>query len=250
MRGLEREGLIPAAPVPDAALPDADHLTVAAHGRVIDSTFRPHRCLRGPHAQTVIPTLLRPSPKLDLAIETLELPDGDFVRIGWAGIEQRGQRVAVLIHGLTGGFQSKYLRGLAQLLIVRGWRIAVLELRGGGDKPNRLPRNYHHGDTTDLRYLWALLQERDPDARLAAVGWSLGANVLLKALGEMGANAPIEAAAAASAPFVLEACAHKLDSGFSRVYQRRLLRDLKQMVCRKYPPLVAPERVDLLATRR
>src|SRR3546814_12114295 len=64
---------------------------------------------------------------------------------------------------------------------------------------------------------------------LAAVGWSLGANVLLKALGEMGANAPIEAAAAASAPFVLEACAHKLDSGFSRVYQRRLLRDLKQM---------------------
>src|SRR3546814_11319741 len=86
------------------------------------STFRPHRCPRGPHAQTVIPTLLRPSPKLDLAIETLELPDGDFVRIGWAGIEQRGQRVAVLIHGLTGGFQSKYLRGLAQLLIVRGWR--------------------------------------------------------------------------------------------------------------------------------
>src|SRR3546814_10830392 len=85
---------------------------------------------------------------------------------------------------------------------------------------------------------------------LAAVGWSLGANVLLKALGEMGANAPIEAAAAASAPFVLEACAHKLDSGFSRVYQRRLLRDLKQMVCRKYPPLVAPQGVDLLAMRR
>src|SRR3546814_6561779 len=51
-------------------------------------------------------------------------------------------------------------------------------------------------------------------------------------------------------PFVLEACAHKLDSGFSRVYQRRLLRDLKQMVCRKYPPLVAPEGVDLLAMRR
>src|SRR3546814_9304909 len=45
-------------------------------------------------------------------------------------------------------------------------------------------------------------------------------------------------------------CAHKLDSGFSRVYQRRLLRDLKQMVCRKYPPLVAPEGVDLLAMRR
>jgi predicted alpha/beta-fold hydrolase len=222
----------------------------AAHGRIIDSEFHPHRWLRGPHAQTVIPTLLRPSPKLDLDIETLELPDGDFVRIGWAGIERRGQRVAVLVHGLTGGFRSKYLRGLARLLIANGWRIAALELRGGGETPNRLPRNYHHGDTADLRHLWRLLKTRDPDARLAAVGWSLGANVVLKALGEEGAGAPVEAACAASAPFALEPCALKLDSGFARVYQRRLLRDLKALVGRKYPPLAAPDGVDLPAMRR
>lgn len=222
----------------------------AAHGRIIQSEFRPHRWLRGPHAQTVIPTLLRPLPKQDFEIETLELPDGDFVRIGWAGSARRGQRVAVLIHGLTGGFQSKYLRGLAQRLIANGWRVAALELRGGGELPNRLPRNYHHGDTMDLCHLWTLLHERDPQARLAAVGWSLGANVLLKALGEAGAAAPVEAAAAASAPFVLEDCAHKLDSGFSRVYQRRLLRDLKQLVGRKYPPLAPPPGVDLSAMRR
>lgn len=238
-----------AAPISGAALLDGAR-EVATHGRIIRSEFRPHPWLRGPHAQTVVPTLLRPLPKLDLDIETLELPDGDFVRIGWAGIARPGQRVAVLIHGLTGGFQSKYLRGLALQLIAKGWRIAALELRGGGEKPNRLPRNYHHGDTADLRHLWTVLHERDAQARLAAVGWSLGANVLLKALGEAGASAPVEVAAAASAPFVLEACAHKLDSGFSRVYQRRLLRDLKELVGRKYPPLSAPDGVDLLAMQR
>lgn len=222
----------------------------ATHGRIIQSDFRPHRWLRGPHAQTIVPTLMRPLPQLDFEIETLELADGDYVRLGWAGTPRRGQRVAVLVHGLTGGFQSKYLRGTAQLLIARGWRVAALELRGGGETPNRLPRNYHHGDTGDLRHLWRVLRERDPQARLAAVGWSLGANVLIKAMGEEGAAAPVEAAAAASAPFRLEPCANKLDSGFARVYQRRLLRDLKQIVGRKYPPLSAPAGVDLPAMLR
>jgi predicted alpha/beta-fold hydrolase len=234
----------------DAYNPRMDAPQPAAHGRVIDSEFRPHRWLRGPHAQTILPTLLRPLPKLDFDVETLELADGDFVRIGWAGAPHRGQRIAVLVHGLTGGFQSKYLRGLARLLITRGWRIAALELRGGGETPNRLPRNYHHGDTADLRHLLRLLHERDPQARLALVGWSLGANIVIKTMGEDAAGSPVEAAAAASAPFLLEPCAQKLDSGFSRVYQRRLLADLKQIVGRKYPPLAAPAGVDLAAMRR
>lgn len=227
-----------------------DAPAAAAHGRIIESEFRPHPWLRGPHAQTVIPTLLRPLPELDFEIETLELPDGDFVRLGWAGAARPGQRVAVLVHGLTGGFRSKYLRGLARLLIRDGWRVAMLELRGGGETPNRLPRNYHHGDTEDLRLLWRLLRERDPAARLAAVGWSLGANVLLKAMGEEGGAVPVEAAVAASAPFLLEPCARKLDTGFSRVYQSRLLRDLKALVLRKYAIMAPPPGVDLSAMRR
>lgn len=220
------------------------------HGRIIRSDFAPHPWLRGPHLQTIAPTLLRPSPPLNLDIETLELPDGDYVRIGWAGIERTGQRVAVLVHGLTGGFVSKYLRGLATLLLARGWRVAILELRGAGEAPNRLPRNYHHGDTGDLRHLWHLLKTRDPQARLVGVGWSLGANVLLKALAEEGTRAPLVAAAAASAPFGLEACAEKLRSGFARVYQAHLLRALKQMIARKHAQVPLPAGIDLAAAYR
>ena len=40
-------------------------------------------------------------------------------------------------------------------------------------------------------------------------------------------------AAAASAPFLLEPCAEKLRTGASRLYQRRLLRDLAEIVRRK-----------------
>ncbi|MEQ1439837.1 hydrolase [Fontimonas sp. SYSU GA230001] len=215
-----------------------------AHGQVIDADFRPHPWMRGPHAQTIVPSLLRPLPRLDLRIERLDLPDGDFVDLGWSGPEH-GTRIAVLVHGLTGGFQSKYLRGLARQLIRRGWRTVILQLRGGGDEPNRHARCYHHGDTGDLRYLWRVLREREPGVRLAAVGWSLGANVLLKALGEEGDAAPVAAAAAGCAPFLLEPCAEKLRTGSARIYQRKLLKDLAAIVRRKSAAVPVPAGVDL-----
>lgn len=202
------------------------------HGRIIASQFVPHPLLRGPHAQTMIPTLLRPLPPLAIRVERLELPDGDFVDLGWSGPE-RGPRIAVLVHGLTGGFESKYLRGTARELIARGWRCVMLQLRGGGAEPNRKPRIYHHGDTADLRYLFHELQRREPGVRLAAAGWSLGANVLLKSLAEEGSAAPVKAATAASAPFNLQLCADKLRRGSARIYQQRLLGDLRALIQRQ-----------------
>jgi uncharacterized protein len=222
---------------------------LGSHGRVIDSDFVPHPLLRGPHAQTIVPTLLRPVPALSLRRERLELPDGDFVDLAWAGAD-RGPRLAVLIHGLTGGFHSKYLRGTARELIARGWRVVILQLRGGGEEPNRHARCYHHGDTGDLRHLWRVLLAREPGVRLAAAGWSLGANVLLKALGEEGDAAPVQAAAAGCAPFRLEVCAEKLRSGSARLYQARLLRDLKTIVARKHAVVPAPVDMDAVLRAR
>ncbi|HEY1078256.1 MAG TPA: hydrolase [Fontimonas sp.] len=219
-----------------------------AHGRIVASRFVPHPLLRGPHAQTVVPTLLRPLPPLDIRVERLELPDGDFVDLGWCGATS-GRRIAVLVHGLTGGFESKYLRGTAQQLGARGWRCVLLQLRGGGAEPNRLPRIYHHGDTVDLRFLFHELKRREPEARLAAAGWSLGANVLLKALAEEGAQAPVQAAAAACAPLDLKHCAEKLRKGTARVYQQRLLRDLIGIIGRKHAAVPAPH-IDIARVQR
>lgn len=218
------------------------------HGRILAAEFRPHPWLRGPHVQTLFPALLRPSPKLALRRERLELPDGDFVDLGWWG-EGDGP-IAVLLHGMTGGFESKYLRGLAQRLLAHGWRGVVLQLRGSGPEPNRLPRCYHHGDTGDFLHLCRLLRERAPRAPLYAAGWSMGANILLKALGEEGERSPLTAAAAACAPFRLAPCASKLRRGFSRIYTRALLRELRAQLRRKHGPVPVPPGVDLSAANR
>ncbi len=213
-----------------------------SHGRIIASQFQPHPLLVGAHVQTIAPALLRPPPRLRLQVERLELPDGDFVDLGWAGSREPGTPIAVLVHGLGGGFDSKYIRGLGARLLSAGWRVCALQLRGAGPEPNRLARAYHQGDTADLRFLWQRLRFREPRSFLASVGWSLGGNLTLKALAEEGPRAAPDLACAVSVPFRLRECAEHLRHGVARIYQTRLLDSLKDMVRRKHAgrPLRAP----------
>jgi len=212
----------------------------------IRSSFQPHPLLRGAHLQTIA-SHLRPAPTLVLRRERLELPDGDFVDLGWSGDQNKTGPLAVLVHGLCGGFDSKYARGTACQLIARGWRTVIFQLRGAGPEPNRLQRCYNQGDTEDLRYLWHLLRNREPHAFIATVGWSLGGNVTLKALAEEGKAAPVDIAAAASVPFRIQPCAERLRTGFSRIYQKRLLDALKDALRRKHAHLAPSPLVNLAA---
>jgi predicted alpha/beta-fold hydrolase len=213
------------------------------HGHIVDSQFRPHPLLRTAHLQTILGSLARPLPRLDLKRERLTLPDGDFVDLGFVG-EGQGPLV-LLIHGLSGGFQSKYLRGTARLLLDRGFRCVIFQQRGAGDEPNLLPQTYHHGASHDLRDVLAELKRREPSTPLYAVGWSLGGNVLLKCLGEDGARSPLSAAVAVSAPFRLHECAQHLARGFARLYQNAMLKELKAMLRRKFDGKPHPPRFDL-----
>ncbi|MEN8720313.1 MAG: hydrolase [Oceanococcaceae bacterium] len=218
------------------------------HGTVVAAEFRPHPLLRAAHLQTIVPTLLRPLPALGLEIETRATADGDVVEWGWFGRPAPGQPVAVLVHGLTGGFASKYLRGTARALQRSGWAGLILQLRGAGAQPNRRPRAYHQGDTEDLHAALQHLRDTYPTSCIAAVGWSLGGNVVLKAAGEAGVDFAADQVAAASVPFALEPCVARLNRGFSRIYQRRMLRDLQSSAQAKAAAMSLPEDVDLPAT--
>ena len=207
-------------------------------GRIVSGDFRPHPLLRNAHLQTLGAALLRPLPRVEIRRERWELPDGDFVDLGFCGAGTGPQ--VVLLHGLTGGFDSKYMLGLARNLSRIGWRSVMMLFRGAGPEPNRLARTYHHGDTADLRALLIRLQVAEPATPLFAVGWSLGGNVLLKYLGESGNDTPLSGAVAVCPPFQLEICAEKLRAGFSRVYQRPLLSELKSGMRRKFATMPSP----------
>ena len=206
--------------------------------RVIRSEFRPPFWLRNRQAQTIFPALpwvYRHRPALHR--ETLDLPDGDATAVDWVSDSRELPATApllVILHGLESSSDSTYARMMMQAATDNGWRCCVLHFRDCGDYRNRLPRRYHAGETNDFRYFLGTLKAAGHEGPIIAAGYSLGGNVLLKYLGEAAAESPLVAAAAVCVPLDLYKCAEALNSGFSKVYQRYLLKNMKKSVTRKF----------------
>ncbi len=204
--------------------------------------FVPAWWCRGPHMQTLWPYLFRRTPRVELRRERLELPDGDFLDLDWT--ENSHGPIVIVLHGLEGSSDSKYVRGLLKAVHDRGWRGVVMHFRGCSGEPNRLPRGYHSGETGDLAHVVDLLRRREPATPLFVVGFSLGGNVLLKWLGEPGKQAPINTAVAVSVPFLLAESAKRLNQGFSRVYQWGLMRSMRDSIAEKRKRMKLPLRIE------
>lgn len=206
--------------------------------RIRNSAFVPAPWLKNRHAQTIFPALpwaWRGRP--DVCRETLNLPDGDATVVDWVRTDDTVPRTApllVILHGLEGSAESPYARMLMEAASARQWRSCVLHFRDCGDYRNRLPRRYHAGETNDLRFFLNTLERRGLDGPILVAGYSLGGNVLLKYLGEDGKDSPVSAAAAVCVPLDLSLCAEALNRGFSKIYQRILLKNMKRAVARKF----------------
>ena len=208
------------------------------HGRIIDSRFSPAGWLQNRHLQTIYPSLPVPrAPRPALQRTALDLPDGDVTVVDWLeGSDVPGDErpLLIVLHGLESSADSSYARQLLQAAAAQGFRAAVLHFRDCGDYRNRLPRRYHAGETADLRYFINTLRAAGHEAPIVAAGFSLGGNVLLKYLGEDASDVPLEAAVAVCVPLNLQACADALTTGFSKVYQRHLLKRMKKSVATKF----------------
>lgn len=200
-----------------------------------DTAFSPLPGARNPHLQTLLPRLLRRRITLRPHWQRLTLPDSDFVDLAWSEDPAQASHKprVVLFHGLEGSFSSPYAHGLMQVCKARGWLSVVMHFRGCSGEPNRLNRIYHSGETDDASYFLRWLREKWGTVPTAAVGFSLGGNMLACLMGQQGKACLLDAGVVVSAPLMLEPCSLRLEQGFSRIYQRYLLNLLKQNAKRK-----------------
>jgi len=199
--------------------------------------------MQGPHSQTALPAFFRPTPFVDWQLEHLETPDEDFITIGHYGPDDGP--VLAMLHGLGGCLESTYMCATAKRMAARGWHCIGIQQRGAGRIPNRLARSYNHGSSDDIAWVLGQIAARYPDRNHAAVGWSLGGNVLLKTLGELGSNAPVDAAVAVSVPFRIAPCVEHMQTGTAKLYQAYLLKGLKAALRRKHGPVSLPPDADI-----
>ncbi|MFC3094084.1 hydrolase [Alteromonas sediminis] len=198
------------------------------YGKIIRSSFRAPAWARNRHVQTIWPRFIRRPLPFSFTWERVELPDGDFVDLAWGPEQQTPSGMVILFHGLEGSVRSHYANDMMAMLSKQGWRVVMMHFRGCSGEINRTPRAYHSGDTQDALFILKILDQRFPDIPKTALGVSLGGNMLLKLLGENPASHGLAAAVAISAPLKLAECSESINQGFSRVYQRYLLKSMKR----------------------
>ncbi|KKO99605.1 hypothetical protein THAR02_08277 [Trichoderma harzianum] len=112
----------------------------------------------------------------------------------------------VVLHGMNGGSGEAYLRRSLMPFINGGeeWEACVVNSRGcaGSQLGNGIL--YNARSTWDLRQIVEWLQQKFPNRPLFALGFSMGANMLVHYLAEEGQKCPIRAAAICSNPWNLE----------------------------------------------
>ena len=171
------------------------------------------------------------TPKPVSSSERLTTPDGDFLDLDWT--EDNDGPLVVIFHGLTGSSKSHYAQSLMHRLNKNKVRAVVMHFRGCSGEPNRSRTSYHSGHTQDISFVIDTLRKRFPNRPIAAAGFSLGGNALLKYLGTTPDN-PLQFALSVSPPLALAEAAMRMTQGFSRVYQRSLLEKMKQAVHAKH----------------
>ena len=172
----------------------------------ISSPYTAPVWLRGGHAQTIYPLLIK-SPSPPYRRQRWDTPDGDFIDLDWvdAPEESSSAPLLVLFHGLEGSSASHYARALMNGVRSNGWTGVVVHFRGCSGELNRLPRAYHSGDSDEVDWVLRRLRANHPAQPLFVAGFSLGGNALLKWLGEREASAMtvVDAAAGVCAPLDL-----------------------------------------------
>ncbi|POO00219.1 Serine aminopeptidase, S [Trema orientale] len=183
------------------------------HGRYLATPW-----LSSPHIQTVFLNFFGRPPVFSYRRELFHASDGGTIALDWltssdvldgdfhtnnAISRDDTTPIVVVIPGLTSDSTSAYLKHLAFSIAKSGWNAVVSNHRGLGGVSITSDCFYNAGWTEDIRVIVNHLHREFPKAPLFAVGTSIGANVLVKYLGEDGDNVPVAGAVAICSPWDL-----------------------------------------------
>jgi predicted alpha/beta-fold hydrolase len=201
--------------------------------------FEPRRGLSNGHLQTIVGNYLRRPPfRVDGVAETVEVDPVDGSRVlchcHWQAEAERSKRLTlVMVHGLEGSSNSRYIQGLTARAWDAGFNVIRMNMRNCGGTDVLTPTLYHSGLSGDVGAVVHHYAHQFALERVALVGYSMGGNLVLKLAGEWGDQSPLCAVAAVCPAIDLVAGADALHEPQNRAYEWNFLRGLKMRYARK-----------------
>ncbi|CAK9870129.1 unnamed protein product [Sphagnum jensenii] len=218
---------------------------ILQHCRVLKERYYTTLWLSSPHLQTCFLYFNGRPPPIKYDRQLYITADSGTIALDWVmsplatdkvGITGAPQSSAsddtpmiVIIPGLTSDSNDSYVKHIAYSSALKGWRTLVANHRGLGGVSITSDQFYNAGWTEDLRTIIHYVHEKYPQAPLFAIGNSIGANILVKYLGEEGAATPIGAAAAVCCPWDLVVCDRFISrKAIQKIYDMILATGLRQ----------------------
>lgn len=179
--------------------------------------------------------------------ERFDTPDGDFFDVEFTaehfspGTDDAHAMtpIVIILHGLESNSGGSAVTKMCEAYIEQGFSCALFNFRGCSGEENKRPGAYHVGFTADADQLAAELMRRYPNRKIYLSGFSLGGNVSLKLLGELGDKAATErnihGAVTMSVPYDAVGSGASIDNGVNKyIYSANFLRTLKKKAERQH----------------
>jgi predicted alpha/beta-fold hydrolase len=203
------------------------------------TAFSPRRGLVNGHLQTIVGNYLpRPAFRIPFVADTVEVDPADGSRVlchaHWqSGSDMSRRLTLVLVHGLEGSSDSRYIQGLTMRAWAAGCNVVRMNMRNCGDSDALTPTLYHSGLSGDVGAVVEHYTQQFGLERVALVGYSMGGNLVLKLAGEWGNRRPLCAVATVCPAIDLAAGSDALHEPANRMYEWHFLRRLLRRFRRK-----------------
>ncbi|KAG0570302.1 hypothetical protein KC19_6G152600 [Ceratodon purpureus] len=196
----------------------------------LEKPYKPYPLLTNRHVETIFAAFFRSLPRLTFRRQCLRMADGGTVALDWPLPEiQNPKAVLILLPGLTGGSDDTYVQHLTRRATSQGWAVVVFNSRGCADSPVTSSQFYSASFTEDLRQVVKHVGSVFPSLRLYAAGWSLGANILVRYVGQEAEECPLSGAVSLCNPFDLVIADEDFHKGFNNIYDKSLARGLRKI---------------------
>ncbi|WRT66465.1 uncharacterized protein IL334_003424 [Kwoniella shivajii] len=186
--------------------------------------FRASWWLPNGHAQTIYSAVadFSKDDQITYQRQLLRVPDGGTIGLDiYPPLSVNLPKTAPVIlinHGLTGGSHESYVRNIVLWLTKPveegglGARAGVVNFRGCASTPLTSPHLYSTGSTIDLHTSVLYLSTLFPASPMFGVGFSLGAAVMTRYLGEQGDKCRLRAGVVLCCPLDMRGVTYGLDS--------------------------------------
>lgn len=193
---------------------------------ILESTYKPPFYFKNGFIATVYSGLVR-RVSITQERERITLSDGDFLDLDWSFSEEKSNKLVILLHGLEGHGQRPYMTGTSKYFNNNNVDAVCINFRGCSGENNLNYYSYHSGATEDLEAVVQYAISKKGYSEIYLKGISLGANIILKYLGEQD-NIPnqVKASIAVSVPCDLYGSCKELHKIKNKPFHDRFLKDL------------------------